>query len=46
MFYIWVKYDTEYEPHMTFTNEKHEEARFEIEDLKEHGHKAKFGEEF
>lgn len=48
MLYIWVQYDKtgEYEPHMTFVKSEREEADFEIDDLKNHGHRAKYGAKF
>lgn len=48
MLYIYVQYDKQgdFEPHMTFVNREREEALFEIQDLKDHGHRAKFGKKF
>ena len=48
MTYIWVQYDKtgDFEPHMTFKKSEREEADFEIQDLKDHGHRAKFGPKF
>lgn len=48
MLYIWVQYDKQgnYEPHMTFKKSDKEDADFEIQDLKDHGHRAKYGENF
>ena len=46
MLYIWVKYDNEFEPHMSFSIEDKEDALFEIQDLEDQGHKAKFGRGF
>ena len=46
MFYIWVKYCNAledgggYEPHMTFTNNEEDAARFEVRDLKDQGYRA------
>lgn len=49
-YYIWVKWDGEgeFEPHMSFdkTKEGRAEAKFELEDLRHQGHKAKQGEAF
>jgi hypothetical protein len=48
MFYIWVRYDRtgDFQPHMTFKKSERECADFEIRDLKDHGHQAKYGEKF
>ena len=48
MQYIWVDYKEGhgFEPHMTFVKAEREEADFEIQDLKDHGFKAKRGEKF
>lgn len=48
MKYIWVDYKDGhgFVPHMTFKNSEKEEALFEIQDLKDHSYKAKFGEKF
>lgn len=48
MLYVWVQYDKQgdFEPHMTFKKSEREEANFEIQDLKDHGHRAKLGGAF
>ena len=49
-YYIWVKWSgfDNYEPHITFLkdDEGKADAAFEIEHLRESGHKAKYGNEF
>lgn len=45
-YYIWVDYGNGFEPHMTFKKEDKEDAIFELEELKDTGYKAKFGEVF
>lgn len=49
-YYIWVDYNDGhgFQPHMTFpkTAEGRSDAKFEIQDLKDHGNKAKNGEPF
>ena len=48
MFYVWVQYDKQgkFEPHMSFEKDERSEAKFEIDDLKYSGHRAKFGDKF
>ena len=55
MIYVWVKYhgESQWEPHTSFSDEDPNvgttittEARDEILDLREHGHKAKIGVAF
>jgi hypothetical protein len=49
-YYIWVQYDKEgdFEPHMSFdkTKEGRAEAKYELQDLRDQGHKAKQGDAF
>ena len=48
MLYVWADYKDGhgYVPHMSFECEDRDDADFEIEDLKDHGHRAKYGKKF
>lgn len=48
MLYVWVQYEKtgDFEPHMTFKKADRDDALFEIQDLKDHGHRAKLGAKF
>lgn len=48
MLYIWVQHEKtgEFEPHMSFKKAEREDAVFEIDDLKQQDHRAKFGGKF
>lgn len=48
MLYIYVQHDKrgEFQPHMSFKKSERDYAECEIQDLKDHGHRAKFGAKF
>lgn len=48
LFYIWADHKDGhgFVPHMTFTRKDREAADFEIQDLKDHGSRAKYGAAF